>query len=90
MESANINIRTDKEVKIAAEKIFEDLGLNMSTAVIIFLRQTIRQNGIPFDLRLDTPNETTEAAIKEGRALAYDKTAAGYSAIEDLKAALDV
>lgn len=48
MESTNLNIRTDKEVKLAAERIFEELGLNMTTAVNIFLRQTIRENGIPF------------------------------------------
>lgn len=64
MESTNLNIRTDKEVKAAAEKIFEALGLNMSTAVNMFLRQTIRENGIPFELKL-TPNSETLAAIAE-------------------------
>lgn len=86
MESTNLNIRTDKEVKLAAEKIFEELGLNMTTAINIFLRQTIRENGIPFELKLSVPNETTAAAIEEGRMLAYDKTARGYSNMDDLKA----
>ena len=63
MESTNLNIRTDKEVKIAAERIFEELGLNMTTAVNIFLRQTIRENGIPFELKLNVPNDVTAAAI---------------------------
>ena len=45
MESAILNIRTDKNIKIKAEKIFDELGLNMSTAINIFLRQTIRENG---------------------------------------------
>lgn len=85
MESTNLNIRTDKEVKLAAEKIFEELGLNMTTAINIFLRQTIRENGIPFELKLNAPNETTAAAIEEGRKLAYDKTARGYSNMDDLK-----
>lgn len=85
MESTNLNIRTDKEVKLAAEKIFEELGLNMTTAINIFLRQTIRENGIPFELKLSVPNETTTAAIDEGRKLAYDKTARGYSNMDDLK-----
>ena len=87
MESTNLNIRTDKEVKAAAEKIFEKLGLNMTTAVNIFLRQTIRENGIPFELKL-TPNETTAAAIEEGRSLAYDKNAKGYRNMDALKEAL--
>lgn len=89
MESANLNIRTDKDIKAQAESIFEALGLNMSTAVNIFLRQAIRENGIPFEVKLNTPNEATAAAIREGRTLAYDKTSDGYDNIEDLKAALE-
>ena len=88
MESTNLNIRTDKEVKIAAERIFEELGLNMTTAVNIFLRQTIRENGIPFELKLNVPNDVTAAAIEEGRKLAYDKTASCYTNINNFKAAL--
>jgi len=88
MESTNLNIRTDKNVKVAAEKIFEELGLNMTTAINIFLRQTIRSNGIPFELKLNIPNEITIAAIEEGRKLAHDKTAVGYTDMDDLKAAL--
>lgn len=90
MGSTNLNIRTDKEIKLAAERIFEELGLNMTTAVNIFLRQAIRENGIPFDLKLNTPNEATIAAIEEGRRLAYDKSAVGYTNMDDLKAALDI
>ncbi|MBR3766930.1 MAG: type II toxin-antitoxin system RelB/DinJ family antitoxin [Clostridia bacterium] len=89
METANLNIRTDKEVKAQAEKIFESLGLNMSTAVNIFLRQAIRENGIPFDVKLNIPNETTAAAIREGRSIAYDKSSKGYSNMTDLRAALE-
>ncbi len=89
MESTNLNIRTDKEIKLAAEKIFEELGLNMTTAINIFLRRTIRDNGIPFDLKLDSPNAITVAAIEEGRRIAHDKTAVGYTSMDDLKAALN-
>ena len=48
MATTNLNIRTDKEIKEQAEQIFSDLGLNMTTAVNMFLRSTIRENGIPF------------------------------------------
>ncbi len=88
MESTNLNVRIDREVKEAAEKIFEELGLNMTTAVNIFLRQTIRENGIPFSLKLDTPNATTAAAIEEGRRIAKDKNATGYTGMEELIDAL--
>lgn len=90
MASTNLNIRTDTEVKLAAEKIFEELGLTMSSAINIFLRQTIRENGIPFVLKLEVPNETTAAAIEEGRKIAHDDSMTGYHSIEDLRAALDI
>ena len=90
MESTNLNIRTDKAVKAAAEKIFEELGMNITTAVNIFLRQTIRENGIPFELKLSVPNETTAAAIEEGRRIVHDPKVKGYKSIDELKAALDV
>ena len=87
---ANLNIRTDAEVKAKAEKVFDALGLNMSTAVNIFLRQAIRQGGLPFEVKLDIPNETTAAAIEEGRSLLHDKNAKGYTSMDDLRAALEV
>ena len=90
MESTNLNIRTDKEVKAQAEKLFDALGLNMTTAVNIILRQAIRENGIPFEVKLNVPNETTASAIREGCRIAYDKTATGYSNMADLRAALEV
>lgn len=89
MGSTNLNIRTDKDVKDAAEKIFFELGINMTTAVNMFLRQTIRENGIPFELKLNAPNPQTAAAIEEGRRIAYDKDAVGYKSIDDLRAALE-
>lgn len=89
MATTNLNIRTDKAIKERAEAIFSELGLNMTTAVNMFLRTTIRENGIPFDLKLDTPNSLTAATIAEGRKLAYDDTVEGYSSIDDLKKALE-
>ena len=48
MATTNLNIRTDAEVKAAAEQLFNELGLNLTTAVNMFLRQAIRTGGIPF------------------------------------------
>lgn len=85
----NLNIRTDKAVKEAAESIFEELGLNMTTAVNMFLRQIIRENGIPFSLKLNMPSEITMAAIAEGRRIAVDPNVKGYTSLSELKEALD-
>ncbi len=55
MAMTNINIRTDEELKKDCEQLFEDLGLNMTTAINIFLRQALRVGGIPFEVKLDNP-----------------------------------
>lgn len=67
MATTNLNIRIDADLKKQAEDIFNELGLNMSTALTVFLRQTVRSNGIPFELRLDTPNAETVAAMEDVR-----------------------
>ena len=90
MATTNLNIRTEKAIKDQAESIFNELGINMTTAVNMFLRTAIREHGIPFELKLDVPNDSTVAAIEEGRKLMADPTAPRYSSMEELKAALEV
>lgn len=90
MATTNLNIRTDKEIKVQAEEIFSELGLNMTTAINMFLRTAIREHGIPFELKVDVPNDVTVAAIEEGRRIVSDPSAPRYSSIEALKEALEV
>ncbi len=90
MATTNLNIRTDKEIKVQAEEIFSELGLNMTTAINMFLRTAIREHGIPFELKLDVPNDVTLAAIEEGRRMMSDPSTPRYSSIEALKEALEV
>ena len=90
MATTNLNIRTDKDIKYQAEENYNKLGLNMTTAINMFLRTAIREHGIPFELKLDVPNETTAAAIAEGRKLMDDPSAPRYSSMDALKAALEV
>ncbi len=63
--TTNINIRVDEELKRKAENIFNELGLNMSTAMNMFLRYSVRYGGIPFELRIDKPNAETLSAIDD-------------------------
>jgi len=65
MATTNLNIRIDEELKKQSEEIFNELGLTMSTALTVFLRQTVRSKGIPFDMRLNIPNEETIMAIQD-------------------------
>ncbi len=61
----SMTIRMNREVKQEAQEIFSALGMDMTTAINVFLRQVIYFRGFPFDVRLDIPNEETLAAINE-------------------------
>ena len=55
MTTATINISVDSDVKTKAQDVFSSLGLDMATAINIFLHQAIRKKGIPFELVAETP-----------------------------------
>lgn len=65
MSATTMNIRVDSDVKNNAKKIFAELGMDLTTAVNIFLRQSIREHGIPFELKLRVPNDETLEAIRQ-------------------------
>ena len=70
--TTNISIRMDNELKTQAEALFSELGMNMSTAFNIFVRQAIRTGGIPFSISLNQPNEDTMEAIREVQIMKAD------------------
>ena len=49
MATTNINVRVDTELKQSAEELFDDLGLNMSSAINMFLKSAVNYGGIPFE-----------------------------------------
>lgn len=65
MATVNMSIRMDTELKKQAEGMLSDMGLNMTTAMNMFLRQVVRQGRIPFEIATDIPNAETLSAIKE-------------------------
>lgn len=65
MATTNINVRVDSTLKQEAEALFMDLGLNMSSAINMFLRSAINHNGIPFEVKRPAPNAETKAALNE-------------------------
>lgn len=65
MSTTNINIRIDSELKKSAESLFNDLGLNMSSAITLFLKSAISHDGIPFEVKRQAPNAKTRAALAE-------------------------
>lgn len=64
-ETINLSIRMDRELKEQAESLFSELGMNMTTALNIFVRQSVRQGKIPFEIALNKPNAETLAALRE-------------------------
>ena len=89
-KTANLYARIEPDVKEQAESILAALGIPVSNAINMFYKQIILQRGIPFELKLDVPNETTAAAIEEGRKMMSDPSAPRYSSMDALKAALEV
>ncbi len=65
MATTNINVRVDSELKRSAEALFDDLGLNMSSAITMFLKSAVSHDGIPFEVKRFTPNAETKAALAE-------------------------
>jgi DNA-damage-inducible protein J len=81
-DTTNISIRMDVELKKQAEKLFSELGMNMTTAFNIFLRQAVRQQRIPFDVALEVPNAETIAAMEEAERISRDPSVKGYTDVE--------
>ena len=67
MSSVSMNVRMDKNIKEQAQKLFSEFGLDMTTAINIFLRQSVREQKIPFEVRMNIPNKETLEALEEVR-----------------------
>lgn len=65
MAKKNMTLRIEPDLKEQAAALFKALGMDLSTATGIFYRQALRCHGLPFEVCLDEPNETTYTAIEE-------------------------
>ena len=83
MATTNISIRMDSDLKEQADALFAELGMNLSTAFNIFVRQSLREGGIPFEIRTEKPNKETVAAMLEAERIAKDPNVKKYSDLED-------
>lgn len=59
-----MTVRMNKDVKTQAQSIFSAIGMDMTTAINVFLRKAIQCNGFPFSVTTETPNTTTVTAIE--------------------------
>ena len=86
MATTNISIRMDSDLKAQADALFGELGMNLSTA--FFVRQSLRDGGIPFEISLNQPNKETIAAMLEAERIAKDPSVKGYTNTDELFADL--
>ena len=65
MAKVSTNITLDPNLKKSAQELFADLGMDLTTAITIFLKQAVREQAFPFTIRREIPNEVTKAALAE-------------------------
>ncbi len=86
--STNFSVRMDSDIKKQCEALYGELGINLTTAINVFLRQSLRVGGFPFDVRLDQPNRETVAAMLEAERIAHDPSVKGYTDLDEMFAEL--
>ncbi len=83
MSTTSVNIRMDADVKKKADALFNEMGMNLSTAFNIFVRQALRDRAIPFQIQLDQPNKDTIATMFEAEHTAQDSHTPTYTTAHD-------
>lgn len=86
--TTTFSVRVDSEVKKQCEALYNDLGMTLTTAINVFLRQSLRVGGLPFELRQERPNKETIAAMLEAGRIARDPSVKKYDDLDELFAEL--
>lgn len=73
-EMTNLNVRVDKEEKKEFEELCAAIGINLTTAINIFIKKSLREYRIPFELDADRPNKETLEAFAESEMIKADPT----------------
>ena len=86
--TTNFSVRMDGDIKKQCEALYGELGINLTTAINVFLRQSLRVGGFPFDVRMEQPNKETMAAMRSASSIARDPSVKRYSDVEEALRAL--
>ena len=89
MATAPTQIRIDADIKKQATDLFNDLGLDMSGAVNLFLHQCVLRGGLPFNVEMPRYSQRTLDAMDEARRISRDPDVKGYTDMEELRKALE-
>ncbi|MCQ2060785.1 MAG: type II toxin-antitoxin system RelB/DinJ family antitoxin [Fibrobacter sp.] len=84
MANAVLQIRTDADIKAKCDTLFKDLGITISDAVNMFLRQCLIHEGIPMEIKRPRPNAETMQALAEAKRLEHDPHKKVYSNFDEL------
>lgn len=88
--TTNLNVRVDSTLKKESDMLFKDLGLNMSTAINMFLTQCVKTSSIPFNISEPKPSRQLKRALKEAEHIAkHPERYKSYDNIDDLFKDLD-
>lgn len=79
-----IQVRIDESIKNQAANVLNNLGMDTSTAINVFLRQVIAEQGLPFQPKLTTFNDETLAAVKEADEMVKTKSGNTYASVDEL------
>ena len=85
--TTNISIRMDADLKAQADALFAELGMNLSTAFNIFVRQSLHEGGIPFEITRQRPSAKTLAAMEAAER--GEDLYGPFDSVADLMEALD-
>ena len=89
MATAPTQIRIDADIKKQAMELFSNLGLDMSSAVNMFLHQCVLRGGIPFSVEMPRFNQETLDAMEEARRISRNPQIKGYTSMDELRKALE-
>ena len=87
MKNVNVTLRVDEDLKKQADALFSELGMNLTTAFNIFLRQSVREQQIPFQVSKNVPNAVTLAAMDASEKA--EDLYGPYDSVSDLMEALN-
>ena len=89
MATAPTQIRIDADIKKQATALFNELGLDMSNAVNLFLHQCVLRGGLPFNVEMPHYSQRTLDAMNEARRISRDSDVKGYASMNELLKALE-
>ena len=89
MATVPTQIRIDADIKKQATELFNDLGLDMSGAVNLFLHQCVLRGGLPFSVEMPRYRQRTLDAMEEARRISRNPDVKGYTSMDELKKALE-